>query len=182
MKKASVWKIRIVPENFDTIQSSNVLHSLHYLLVAVLAMPANGSAQANHTKNAKHNRLLLSWVVSSMHTFASSQMTSVWKPFVRRESLTSIKKSPLAFSKWLKTSDFLSFALIHISNKQTFHTYAGSTQTIPGRRQLKHTTFLRRGFDGALWQRRSSCRLGCGVEVKCSTPIPSFQKFPNRTP
>jgi len=51
--------------SIQTQSSSNrpsVLHSLHALLVVVLAIPANSSAQANYAQSAKHTVNYLSHV------------------------------------------------------------------------------------------------------------------------
>ena len=74
-RKMALWKTTFVSEhlNIDQPNWPSVLHSLHALPVAVLAIPANSAARANHAKSAKHSRLLLSCVLSNTHTLTLTQ-------------------------------------------------------------------------------------------------------------
>jgi len=76
IKITSVWKTAFVSDYFDTVQfqSTKCFSLMHALPDAVLAMPACSSAQAKHTK---HIVDCLSYVLSNVHTFALTQMTSV---------------------------------------------------------------------------------------------------------
>jgi len=72
----------------------------------------------SHAKSAKHSRLPLSCVLSNAHTFALAQMPRcVWSPFLEEIFWLLARNSPLAFFKEVKTSDFVSFALVISSNE-----------------------------------------------------------------
>jgi len=111
IKKTSVWKTRFVSEYFDIVQSksSDVLHSLHALPVAALAIPAKSSARANHVKSAKHRVDYFFHVVFLTCTHLH-KLHEVFKSPLFEEIWFPARNSPLAFFNWLKTSDLLSFA------------------------------------------------------------------------
>jgi len=88
-KKMAAWKTTFASEHLAYTQISpnwpSVLHSLHALPVAVLTIPANSAAPANHSKSAKHSRLTLLFVLSNMHTLTLTQMRRcIWNRVVTR--------------------------------------------------------------------------------------------------
>jgi len=87
-QQASVWKTRFVFEILTQSSPSrpSLLHTLHPLLVAVLAIPANSSAQTNYAKSAKHIVDYFSHVFFLTCIFIITKDCSVWMSFVRRNT------------------------------------------------------------------------------------------------
>ena len=97
----------------------SVLHLLHALPVAVLAIPVNSTVRANHAKTAKHSHSRLSCVFSDMHIFTLKKwQVDVFKSLFLKESVWLLAgNSHLTFLIQLKFSDFWSFALIISSDE-----------------------------------------------------------------
>jgi len=96
----------------------SVLHSLYALPVAVLAIPTNSAAWANHVKSAKHIVDYFSHVFfqTCKHLHQLTHMRRcVLKPFVQRNGLTSSNKFTFDF---LKIAENFWFLIFCTNNKQ----------------------------------------------------------------
>jgi len=95
----TVLKIPSVSEYLNTSANSpSILHSLHSLPVAVLAIPSDSASRKKHAKSAKHSRLLsnlLFLTCTHLHQHKCAKMCL--KAFGQRNSMTCSKKSIFDF-------------------------------------------------------------------------------------